>query len=166
LLRRANFKIGLRWMVATARLGGACLGLGVIASSLAPETVLALLAAVALVLGGVIWTPARRHAPVIRVLASVAVVGLARWGGGPLAAILAALLLALGAWVRVRVREAISGLAVFGCAVALTGHASIRLVAAFWLLGVALSLIRALAAGLRRRFSRSAGRQADVEGAT
>ncbi len=170
MLQKASFKTGLRWIATAARLGGAFLGLAVIASALAPEAVLALIGSVVLVLGGVTWTMGSRPALAIRVLVSVAVVALARWGGGPLAAALSALLLALGAWSRTRVGDAVSGLALFGLVVALTGHASLRLTAAFWLLGVALALLRALATGLRRRFSRSTGKQAtgrlDVEGAT
>ena len=72
--------------------------------------------------------------------------------GGTVAAAIAALLVALGAWLQVRLTEASIGLAVFAGAVAVLGGASVRVLAAFWLIGVGILLVRSMTARVRRRF--------------
>ena len=75
--------------------------------------------------------------------------------GGTAAAAIAALLVALGAWLQVRLLEATVGLAAFAGAVAVVGGGNVRVLAAFWLLGVGIIVARSAAATVRRRFSRA-----------
>jgi thiol:disulfide interchange protein len=70
------------------------------------------------------------------------------------AALLAALLVALGAWLRVRMADATVGFAAFAGVVAVLGDASLWVVAIFWLLGARILLARSMVAGVRRRFAR------------
>jgi hypothetical protein len=114
--------------------------------------VLALLSIAFLVVGGVLGGRPGRAMPVAGALLAVIV---ARLAAGTGAAFFAALLVALGAWLRVRLTEATAGLAVFGVAVAMLGGASISLVLAFWLLGGALLLTRRAAHVIRAHVSRS-----------
>lgn len=72
---------------------------------------------------------------------------------GPSGAALATLLLALGAWLRLRPTDAVLGLAVFGGAVAAVGGASPGLVIVFWVLGLAIALLRPLAVQIARRLA-------------
>lgn len=74
-----------------------------------------------------------------------------RFVAGTGAAALAALLVALGAWLQIRLAEASVGLAVFAGAVAVLGGASARIVASFWLLGVGILLARSAGANVWRR---------------
>jgi hypothetical protein len=154
LLPRVSVKTAVRRMIDAARLGGACLGLALIASSPTPETFLAAIAVVFLILGGVTWTLGRRCVLAVRIVAMVFAVALARLAGGPMAAVFAVALLALGAWLRIHAHEAVSGVAVFGYAVALAGHASLRIIAVFWMLGVTLLLLRSRAKIIWRWFFR------------
>jgi hypothetical protein len=77
----------------------------------------------------------------------------ARVLAGTAAAALAALLVALGAWLQVRLADATVGLAVFAGAVAILGGASVRVVATFWLLGLGILFVRSMAANVWRRLS-------------
>jgi hypothetical protein len=139
----------LLWGAEAARIGGACLAVAVVVFAPAAEIVLALLGVVLLVVGGTAWSWARPVA--LRLTGPLLAVVLARVLGGPAAALLAALLVVVGAWLRVRVPEATAGLAVFGVAVTILGGASARVVGAFWLLGVGVLLARFIAAGAGRR---------------
>jgi hypothetical protein len=147
---RADAAAGLRLALASGRAGGALLGAAVIGASLDPPTVLALIALALLLAGGSIWAGEPGRLLPVRVLASLATVALARAVAGPAAAAVAAVLLALGFWLQVRMSVAISGLAVFGAAVALLGRASPQVVLVFWLAGSCAALARPLAARLRR----------------
>lgn len=122
-----------------------------VAASLDPPTVLALIAVMVLVAGGSIWSGGRNWILLVRILASLATVALARYAGGPAAAIVAAVLLALGAWLQVRAGVALSGLAVFGFAVVLLGRARLSVVLLFWLVGLSLVVMRPAAACVRRK---------------
>lgn len=148
---RVSAAASLRLVIASARAGGALLGGAVIAASLDPPTVLALIAVMVLVAGGSIWSGGRNWILLVRVLASLAAVALARHAGGPAAAVVAAVLLALGAWLQVRAGVALSGLAVFGVAVVLLGRARLSVVLLFWLVGLGLVVLRPAAAWVRRR---------------
>jgi hypothetical protein len=148
---RVNKAETLRLAAASARTGGALLGGAVIASALDPPTVLALVAVTLLVAGGSVWSASRGWMLPVRILASLGIVALARYAAGPAAAAVVAVLLALGAWLQVRVGVAISGLAVFGGAVALLGRARLSVVLLFWLVGLTLVVLRPVAAWLRRR---------------
>ena len=120
---------------------------------------LGFLAVVLLVLGGATWRAPGRTSVLVPILISLSVVVLARLAAGPAPAALAALLVALGALLHVRLWEGVVGLATFGAAVALLGGASAGLVLAFWLVGLAMIALRLLAthawsrvlSGLRRR---------------
>ena len=151
MLRRVDPRAALRLAVAAARVGGACLALAIVVSAPAPEIVLALLAVVFLVAGGTVVT---WQAPAtFRWSIPVAAVVLARLGAGTGAALLAALLVGLGAWLRIGLVEATAGLAVFGVGVAILGGASLSLILAFWLLGACLLLGRHAVAAARTRIA-------------
>jgi hypothetical protein len=106
-------------------------------SSPEPELVLGLIGIVLLVIGGATWTPGGRSPVLFRIVLSLATIVLARLALGPSGAALATLLLALGAWLRLRPTDAVLGLAVFGGAVAAVGGASPGIVIVFWILGLA-----------------------------
>ena len=109
-----------------------------------------------LAVGGRVRTGGPGSVP-IRVLVSIGTVILARLALGTSGAALAAILLALGAWLRLGFSDAIVGLAVFGGVVALLGSASLRIAAVFWALGIAAVLVRSHAPLLwRRAFRRRA----------
>jgi hypothetical protein len=151
---RVRFAEGLRWAVAAARAGGAALGLAVFASSPEPELVLGLIAIVLVVIGGATWTPGGRSPVLLRIVLSLATIVLARLALGPSGAAVAVLLLAMGAWLRIRLADAILGLAVFGAAVAALGGASPGLVLVFWMLGLAIALLRPLVVRISRYLAR------------
>ncbi len=148
MLRRVD---GWRWAAEAARVGGACLAVAIIVSSPAPEIVLALFGVALLVVGGTSWNGSSTMA--FRLAGPLLTVIAVRVLAGTAAAALAALLVALGAWLQVRLAEATVGLAVFAGAVAVLGGASVRVVAAFWLLGVGVLLVRSMAASVWRRLS-------------
>jgi hypothetical protein len=156
---RASLGAGLRGAAAAAKAGAASLGLGVVVFSESPAAPLGFLAVVLLVLGGATWRAPGRTSVLVPILISLSVVVLARLAAGPAPAALAALLVALGALLHVRLWEGVVGLATFGAAVALLGGASAGLVLAFWLVGLAMIALRLLAthawsrvlSGLRRR---------------
>ena len=89
----------------------------------------------------------------IRLAGPLGMVIAVRIAGGTVAAAIAALLVALGAWVQVRLTEATVGLALFAGAVAVLGGASVSVLVAFWLLGAAILLARAMVAPVRRRLA-------------
>jgi hypothetical protein len=122
-------------------------------SSPEPELVLGLIGIVLLVIGGATWTPGGRSPVLLRIVLSLATIVLARLALGPSGAALATLLLALGAWLRLRPTDAVLGLAVFGGAVAAVGGASPGLVIVFWILGLAIALLRPLAVQIARRLA-------------
>lgn len=156
---RASLGTSLRCAAAAAKAGAAALGMAVVAFSESPEALLGFLAVVLLVAGGATWRAPGRNSILVPILISLGVVVLARVAAGPAAAALAALLLALGALLHVRLWEGIVGLATFGAAVALLGGAHVGLILAFWLVGLALVALRlllararsALLSGLRER---------------
>ena len=136
-----------RAALAAAKSGAVCLGFAVIVWSDDPAAWLGVGGALIGVFGG---AAARfRGVPGVRIAACVALVVLARVAGGTPVAALVAVLLVLGWWLRLRVQEALAGIAVYGVAVAMLGRASWRLFVAFWVLGAlivaarrALSLVR------------------------
>ncbi len=156
---RARLGTGLRCAAAAAKLGAAALGMALVVFSESPEALLGLLAVVLLVAGGATWRAPARNSILVPILISLGVVVLARVAAGPAAAAVAALLLALGALLHVRLWEGVVGLATFGAAVALLGGAHVGLILAFWLVGLALVALRlllararsALLSGLRER---------------
>jgi len=151
---RVDYAKGLRWSAAGAKVGGAILALAVIASSRRPELVLGLLGIALLVAGGTAWTRGGPGAVPIRILVSLGAVVVARLAFGTSGALLASVLLVMGACLRLRLTDAVAGLAVFGGMVAFLGDASLRLALAFWVSGVATVLLRALAPALYRRVFR------------
>ncbi len=154
MLPRVDYAKGLRWTAAGAKVGGAILALAVIVSSRRPELVLGLLGIALLVAGGTAWTRDGPGAVPIRVLVSVGAVIFARLAFGTSGALLAFVLLVLGACLRLRLTDAVAGLALFGGVVAFLGDASLRLALAFWACGVATVLLRALAPAVCRRVFR------------
>jgi len=139
--------------VAAARLGGACLAFAIVMSAPAPELVLALLAIAFLVVGGSV---AALKGPAALVWSGpVVAVILARVFAGTAAALLAALLIALGAWLRIGLIEATAGLAVFGVGVALLGGATVSLIFSFWLLGAGLLVAGRAGTAARARLARA-----------
>ena len=87
----------------------------------------------------------------IRVLVSLGTIILARLALGPAGAGAAAVLLTMGAWLRLRLADAVVGLALFGVVVALLGGTSPRLALVFWAIGLAIVLVRRLAARVWRQ---------------
>jgi hypothetical protein len=89
----------------------------------------------------------------VRLAGPLVMVIAVRVAGGTVAAAIAALLVALGAWLQVRLAEASVGLALFAGAVAVLGGARLHVVAAFWLLGAGILLARPMVATVRRRLA-------------
>ena len=154
MLPRVSFEKGLSLAARAGRAGGACLGLAVLGVSGEPAAILGLLAVVALVIGGAARSAGGRHATSVRILLPVSALLAARVSAGPGAAALGAVLLALGALLRIRTEEVVLGLAVFGGIVAVAAGASARLLVIFWVLGFSLVALRTVAArarlGMRR----------------
>jgi hypothetical protein len=150
LLPRASFEKGLLLAGSGAKAGGAALALSVIAASPDPAVVLGLLGIALLVVGGTTWMRGSPGSVPIRVLVSLGTIILARIALGPAGAAVAAVLLTMGAWLRLRLPDAVVGLALFGGAVALLGSASPRLALVFWAIGLAIVLLRRLAARVWR----------------
>ena len=132
---KASFSTCFRFLLATARAGGVWLGVSLLISSAQPVEVLAVAAATVTVVGGIAAT-ARRHVSV-RLAACAITVLLARVLTGPAAAAGVTLLVAFGWWIRMRPRDAITGLSIFGIGAAALGMASVRLCAVFWIVGAA-----------------------------
>jgi len=130
--------------------GAACLGFALLVLSADPAAILGLLAVGALAVGGVVWTAGGRQAAWVRVLLLAGILATVRIAVGPAAAALGAVLLMLGALVRIRTDEVTLGLAVFGGIVGVAGGVGARLLLAFWVLGVALVALRAGAAAVWR----------------
>jgi len=151
---RASFGKGLSLAARGAKTGGACLGLAVLVLSGDPAPILGLLAVVALVIGGVAWTAGGRHATWVRIPLLVSALIAARIVGGPAAAALGAVLLALGALFRIGSGEVLLGLTIFGGIVVLLGGGRGWLLLAFWVLGFALVALRTAAAVAWRRLRR------------
>jgi len=153
LLRRADVQQALSRAGESARVGGACLAIAIISSSPSPEIVLALVGVALLVVGGAARSAARTSNIAFRLAGPLLTVIAARVLAGTAAAALAGLLVALGAWLQVRLAEATVGLAIFAGTVTVLGGASMRVVVAFWLLGVSILLVRSMAASAWRRLS-------------
>lgn len=153
LLRRADVRQALWRACDAARVGGACLAIAIVVSSPNSEIVLALVCVALLVVGGAARSAPSTSTIAFRLAGPLLTVIAARVLAGTAAAGLAALLVALGAWLHVRLAEATVGLAIFAGAVAVLGGASVRVAAAFWLLGVGILLVRSMAALVWRRLS-------------
>jgi len=151
LPQRADVRQALWRAAEAARVGGACLAIAIVVSSPSPEIVLALVGVALLVVGGVARSAARTSTIAFRLAGPLLTVIAIRVLAGTAAAALAALLIALGAWLQVRLAEATVGLAIFAATVAVLGGASVRVAAAFWLLGVGILLVRSMAARVWRR---------------
>lgn len=153
MLPRVSPATVLRWSLRSLKVGGAALGLAVLVLSESPAALLALLCVALVVVGGTAWTGVRGSL-LTRLLVPLSVVILARVAAGQAAAGIAALLLALGALLRVRIAEGVVGLAVFGGAVALLGGASVRLALALWFAGLTIIGLRAAGSRVGRAFQR------------
>jgi hypothetical protein len=129
--------------------GAAWLGLGLILADDNPAAILGLLAALLALAGGLAERGSARPV-VLRALACLVPVLLARWAAGSLAAALAAGCVAAGWWLRVRPSDLILVLALLGGTVAAISSASAHLVLAFVVLGVLTVTIGPTLAGARR----------------
>lgn len=152
---KARLAQALRWAARAARIGGAWLGFAVLVSSAAPGPVVTVLIVALVLVGGTARTTPGPRA--VRLFGPLLCVLLARLALGPLAAALAGVLLALGAWLRIRPADTTTGLAVFGGVVILLGGASAQLVFAFWLLGLAVLALRDVTSRIRRRAAHLSG---------
>jgi hypothetical protein len=145
LRRKDRLRAAARFAAAAARAGGAWLGAALLVSNPEPAVVLGSAAGVVLLIGGSVSSAHHRLA---RALGCVAAVVGARLIGGPLLAVLVALLIAVGWWLRIKPSDALIGLATFGFGAATAGMASPSLFVSFWGLGVltvaAASLFRRL----------------------
>jgi hypothetical protein len=139
-----------RWILGSLKAGAAALGFSILVVSESPPAILALLGASVVVLGGTAWAGIRGSV-VVRLLLPLAAVVAARVAAGPAAAAIVAILLVLGALLRVGVAEAIVGLSIFGVAAALVGGASPRLALSYWALGLAMISLRDVVGRLRHR---------------
>jgi hypothetical protein len=134
--------------------GAAAFAVAIILTSPEPVLILGLLGIGLLVIGGSTWTKGGvPRALAVRLLITFGVVVLVRLASGTQAALLAAAFLALGAWLRVRLGEAVMGLAGFGLLIAILGAASARLMLVFSAIGLVSLVARHLAADLWRRVS-------------
>lgn len=144
----------LTWIAAGVKSGGAAFSVAIILTSPEPVLILGLLGISLLVIGGSTWTRSGGpRALAGRLLISFTVVVLVRLASGTQAALLAAAFLAFGAWLRVRLADAVMGLAAFGLLIAFLGAASARLMLVFAAIGLASLILRHLAANLWRRVS-------------
>jgi hypothetical protein len=139
-----------RAALSAAGTGAVCLGLAVIVWSDDPAAWLGIGGAMVALVGG---AAARARAAVgLRIVICVVFVFLVRLAGGPAVAGAVAGLLALGWWLRLRGREVLAGLAVYGIAVAALGGAPWRLLAAFGALGAFAVAITRTVSSVRRRW--------------
>ncbi len=149
MLRKASVGRSLRWGRAAATAGAAWRGRGLIRADDDPTALLGLVAAVLALAGG--WASRASGRPaIVRALACLLPVVVARWAAGSLAAALATACVAAGWWLGVRSADAVLGLAFFGGAVAAMASASWRLILAFLALGVLTVAARPLVAGASR----------------
>jgi hypothetical protein len=122
-----------RAALAATRVGAVFLGCAVIVWSDDPSAWLGVGAALVGLIGG---GAARFPGPLgLRVAACAALVVAARIAGGTAVAALVSVLLVLGWWLRLRAREVLAGIAVYGVTVAALGRASWQLLGAFCVLG-------------------------------
>jgi hypothetical protein len=150
---RVSAGTSLRWIVAGVRVGSAAFSVAIILMSPESLLILGLLGISLLVIGGASWMKGHPRASAVRLLIVLGVVVLVRLAFGTLGALFAAVFLALGAWLRVRLADAITGLAVFGLLIAFLGAASARVMVFFAAIGLASLILRHVAADLWRRIS-------------
>ena len=143
--RKDRLRAGAQFAAAAARAGGAWLGAALLVSNPQPAVVLGLAAGVVLLIGGSMASTRSRYT---RALLCLAAVVAARLIAGPLLAILAALVVVVGWWLRTRLSDALVALTAFGVGAAAAGMASLRLFVSFWALGA----FTVAAAGVVRRF--------------
>jgi hypothetical protein len=149
LPRKASLARALRWGIAVATAGAAWLGVVLLLADDNPSATAAVVAAVLALAGG--WAAhASARSPVVRILACLIPVILARWTAGTLAAALATACVAAGWWLRVRASDALLVLALFGGVVALLSPPSGRLIVVFLVLGVVTVGARSVVAAARR----------------
>jgi hypothetical protein len=127
-----------RFAASAALTGAACFAVAFLAHTTDPWTILGVLAAGLLCLGGRLATWQATSAMRIACGALAVLVVRAAWG--PMPAVITAILLFVGAVLRVRPVDLRDGLAVVGAAVAVIGRARIDVLVAFWVLGVLLTL--------------------------
>jgi hypothetical protein len=136
----------------SARAGAAALGFVLAFSSRDVGLITALLLVTALAAVGSLKASANRWSTAAALLLSVCLIAAAKQAAGPAGAAVMTLLVGLAIWLRIRVRDGLSGLAVFGALVALAAHTSVGLLLGFWLVGWAIALgaqlVRALTCGL------------------
>ncbi len=149
MLRKGSVGRSLRWGTAAVTAGAAWLGLGLILADDDPTAALGLIAALLALAGG--WAGRASGRPaVVRALACLLPVVVARWAAGSLAAALATVCVGAGWWLGIRSADAVLGLAFFGGAVAAMSSASLRLILAFLALGVLTVVARPLLARTSR----------------
>jgi hypothetical protein len=127
-----------RFAASAAVTGAACFAVAFLAHTTDPWTLLGVLAAGLLCLGGRLATWQATSA--MRIACGALAVLVVRVAWGPMPALLVAILLLVGAALRVRPADLRYGLAVVGMAVAVIGRARVDVLVAFWLLGVLLKL--------------------------
>jgi len=140
----------VRFLAAAVTAGAAWLGLGLVLSDDDPLARLGALATVVTLLGG--WASSATTVPaVLRLLTCLGVSGLTRVAAGPIPALFVAILIALGWALRLRLRDAVVALATVGVGIGLVSRSSWRLLAAFFLLGLASVGVARLASMMRRQ---------------
>ena len=149
----------VRFAGAACLAGAAWLGFALVMGDDDPLAKLGLAAAFVTLVGG--WASTSAAPLVVRLLVCAAVTATTRAAAGPVPASFVAALIALGWGLRVRFRDGVFGLAVFGAGVGVLSRPSWRLLTAFLVLGIAsvgLSLF------LKRRHPRPADLTGDRRG--
>lgn len=119
--------------------GAACFAVAFLAHTTDPWTILGGLAAAVLCAGGRLAAWDARLS--MRIACGVAAALLVRASFGRVAAALVAVLLVVGAALRIRLRDLRHGLAVVGATVALVGRANVGVIVTFWLVGFVATLV-------------------------
>jgi hypothetical protein len=124
-----------------------------IVSSDSPQMLLAVSAAVVIVFGGICWSATATYPPAVRGLVIAVPLLAARSALGQGGALLVGLLVALGAWLRLRLIDGVRGLALFAAAIVVLGGATPQLLLCFWLLGLTTVVMRCAWSRVRCRLA-------------
>ena len=130
--RKDRLRAAARFAGGATLAGAAWLGTALLVSNPEPTVVLGVFGAAILLIGG---SAARLRARWGQSLICAAPLVLARLVAGPGMAILVALILAAGWWLRMTASDALFGLAAFGVGAAAVGMAPLHLFIGFWMFG-------------------------------
>ena len=138
----------VRFVGAASLAGAAWLGFALVMGDDDPLAKLGLASALVTLVGG--WASTSAAPLLVRLLVCGVATAATRAAAGPLPASLVAALITLGWGLRVRFRDGVFGLAAFGAGVGALSRPSWRLLAAFFVLGIASIGLHRLARRWRR----------------